>query len=49
MQWRNISQEGIDELWKELCFKIQEDVLVKYKVKETKKGAYKGHGEWLTW
>ena len=25
-QWRNISPEGIDEMWKELCGKIEEEV-----------------------
>ena len=36
-QWRTINQEEIDNLWKEFSGKMEE-VLVKYKVKEAKRG-----------
>ena len=45
MQWRNISKAGIHELWKELCGKMKEEILEKYIVQETKKGAYKERRE----
>ena len=44
-QRRHIRQEGTNELWKELCGKMEEEVLEKYKVEEGKEDAYKGRGE----
>ena len=44
VQWRSINQEGINHLWRELCEGMKEEVLVKYKIEEAKKGAYKGRG-----
>ena len=37
MQCRNISQDCVNERWKELCGKMEEEVLEKYRVEETKK------------
>ena len=48
-QRRHIRQEGTNELWKELCGKMEEEVLEKCKVEEIKKDAYKGRGEPLKW
>ena len=48
-QRRHIRQEGTNELWKELCGKMEEEVLEKYKVEEGKEDAYKGRGEPLKW
>ena len=42
---RHIRQEGTNELWKELCGKMEEEVLEKYKVEQIKEDAYKGRGE----
>ena len=47
--WRSINQEDTDDLWKELCGQMEEEVLEKYKVEEDKKGAYKGRGEPGEW
>ena len=49
MQWRSISWEGINELWKELSGKMEEEALKKYKVEETQESAYKERGEPLRW
>ena len=40
-QWRHLSQEDIDELWEEVCGKMEEE-LEKYKVEEAKKDARNG-------
>ena len=42
MQWRSISQDGTNELWKEWCANMEEDTLEKYENEEAKKGAHKG-------
>ena len=42
IQWRNISQDGINELWKEFCGKMEEEVLEKYRAVETSNFAYRG-------
>ena len=43
-----MSQEEVDQCWKELAGKIEEDVLDKYKVDDSKRGAYRGKGS-LFW
>ena len=48
VQPRSIHQEEVDHFGKELCGKILEEVLEKYKVEDTKKGAYKNR-ERLEW
>ena len=45
VQWKSINQEGLDNLWKELCGTMEEEVPEKYKVYENKRGADKGRGE----
>ena len=42
-------QEEVDSLWEELCGKMVEEILEKYRVEESKKSAYKGRGEPLDW
>ena len=37
VQWRRISQEGREDLWKELCRKMEELVPEKYKVEEARR------------
>ena len=49
MQWRCISQEGKDGLWKQLCGMMEEGVLENYKFDEANKGAYPGRGDPLNW
>ena len=49
VRWRSISQEGSDELWKELCGTMAEEVLEKYEVDEATKGAHQGRGESFDW
>ena len=48
-QWRSINQEAVDGLWQELSGKWRRRFWEKYKVEESKKGAYKGRGELLEW
>ena len=49
MQWRSISQDGINELWTELSGNPEEEVLEKYKVEEAVTSAYQGRGGPLRW
>ena len=42
--WRSVSQEEMDQCWKKLAEKTEEDVLDKYKVEDSKRGAYRGRG-----
>ena len=39
-----MSQEGMDECWKRLAEKMEEDVLDKSKVEDSKRGAYRSRG-----
>ena len=46
---RGMSQEEWDQCWKMFAEKIEEEVLDKYKVDDSKRGAYRGRGfpwEW---
>ena len=47
--WRSTSQEEMDECWKKLAENVEEEVLDKYKVEDSKRGAYKGRGSFLEW
>ena len=49
MQWREIQQEVIGELWKGSCCKMKEDVLEKYEADPSKRGPYRGRGQHLAW
>ena len=49
MQWRNINQEGRNHVWKILSETMEEEVLEKYKVEESKRGTYKGKSEPSEW
>ena len=40
MRWRSKNQEDIDEVWKKLAVKIEEEVLGRYKVEDGKRGAF---------
>ena len=49
VQWRSINQQEVDNMWKKLSEKIAEEVLGKYKVEVSKRGAYKGRGQPSEW
>ena len=49
VRWRSVCQEGVNDLRKELCGKMEEKALEKYKIKKAEKDAYKGRGEPLEW
>ena len=40
--WRRLDQSEMDLCWKNLAQRMEEEVLDKYKVEESKKGAFKG-------
>ena len=46
---RSVSQEEMDQCWKKLAENIEEEVLDKYLVYESKRGAYRGRGSLLGW
>ena len=48
-RWRSLNQIEMDLCWKMLAEGIEEEVLDKYKVEESKKGAFKGRGKLLEW
>ena len=41
---RNLNQSEMDLCWKNLAERMEEEVLDKYKVEESKRGAFKGRG-----
>ena len=47
-EWRSMSQEEMDQCWKELAEKMEEEV-DKYKVDDSKRGAHRGRGSLLEW
>ena len=44
IEWRSMSQEEMDQCWKMLAEKIEEEVLDKYNVEDGKRGSYRGRG-----
>ena len=44
-----MSQEEMDQCWKKLAEKIEEEVLDTYKVDDNKRGAHRGRGSFLEW
>ena len=44
-----MSQSEMDQCWKKLAEKIEEEVLEKCKVDDNKRGAYRGRGSELEW
>ena len=42
MEWRSMSQDEVDQCWKKLAGKMEEEVLDKYNVDDSKRGAYRG-------
>ena len=48
-RWRSLNQSEMDLCWKNLAERMVEVVLDKYKVEESKKGAFQGRGNPLEW
>ena len=42
--WKGLNQEEIDQCWKNLAEKMEEGVLDKYKVEDSKRQAYRCRG-----
>ena len=49
IEWRSMSHEEMDQGWKELAEKIEEKVLDKYKLEDSKRGAFRGRDSSLEW
>ena len=49
VEWRHMSQEETDQCWKKLAEKMDEEVLDKYKVEDSKREAHRGKGSPLEW
>ena len=43
-KWRDLNQSEIDTCWKKLAERMEEEVLDKYKVEESKREAFRGRG-----
>ena len=48
-RWRSLNHGEMDQCWKNLAERMEEEVLDKYKVEESKRGAFKGRGNTLKW
>ena len=48
-KWSDLSQSEMDLCWKKLAERMEEEVLDKYKVEESKRGPFKGRGNPLEW
>ena len=48
-RWRSPNQSEMDPCWKNLAERVEEEVLDKCKVEESKGGAFKGRGNPLEW
>ena len=46
-KWRGLSQSEMDQCWRNLAERIEEEVLDKYKVEEGKREAFRGGGDAL--
>ena len=49
LECRSVCQKEMDQCWNNLAEKIEEDVLDKYKVDDSKRVAYRGRGSLLEW
>ena len=47
--WRGLSQDEIDQSWKNLAERMEEELLNKYEVEESNKDAFKGRSAPLEW
>ena len=41
-RWRSLNQSEVDQCWKSLAGRMDEEVLDRYKVEQSKKGCFKG-------
>ena len=48
-RWRRLNQSEMDLCWKNWAERVEEEALDKYKVEESKKGAFKGRFNPLEW
>ena len=48
-RWRSLNQSEMGLCWKNLAKRMEEEVLDKYNVEESKKGTFKGRGNPLEW
>ena len=48
-RWRSLNWSEMDLCWKNLAEIIEEEVLDKYKVEKSERGAFKGRGNPLEW
>ena len=48
-RWRSLNQSEMDLCWKKFAERMEEEVLDKYKVEESKRGAFKGRSDPLEW
>ena len=48
-RWKSLNQSEKDLSWKKLAEKVEEEVLDKYKVEESKRRALKSRGDPLEW
>ena len=46
-KWRGLNQDEMDQCWKKLAERVEEEVLDKYKVEDSKREAYRGRGSTL--
>ena len=49
MKWRCFNQSEMDLCWKNLAERMEEEVLDKYNVEESKEEAFRGRGASLEW
>ena len=48
-KWRCLNQSEMDLCWKNLAERMEEEVLDKYKVEDSREGAFRGRGASLEW
>ena len=48
-KWRGVSQSEVDQRWKNLAERMEEEVLDKYKIEERKREAFRGGGAPMDW
>ena len=48
-RWRSLNQSEMDLCWKNLTERMEEEVLDKYRVEESKTGDFKNRGDPLIW
>ena len=48
-KWKGLSQSEMDQCWKKLAERMEEEVLDKYNVEECKREAFRGRGAPLEW